>query len=562
MKKIFLISSILIAFAMVGCDDNFMEKKDLYTVDDIAYYKTPEDIAEALTAAYACLPSDAGVNDEILVANLLSDECFGGGGTNDDGFHDIDLYTNTNEDLYLELWGNSYRGIFRCNMILKRFDQTKYSDMNERNQALGEAYFLRAYFNLRLAHFFGTFPLITVPEPLNLPKSTPDEIFAQIISDLKNAIYVMPATKITAIPTSRLGHATKWAAEALMARAFLYYTGVYEKNDVTLPDGSTVTKSQVTAWVDDCIANSGHKLVPDFRNIWPYSYATDGYKYAADNNLNWVGEEGGNLETIFAIKYGPYGGWNRDGGEELSYTNQLTLYMAMRGQDGIQPFATGWGGGPVNPQLWNSFEDGDIRKAGSICDVTDPNEGEVSTKYVWGVWEAVDETGLWQKKYTPIQVKNDKGALVGMYCILVPGTIFNYQLWNLQDEILIRYADVLLMGAELGSANAQSYLDQVRSRAGLASVPVTLENIKKERLHELAFEGLRHFDLQRWHDMESAHAAVKNIPVKVANVDAVYNDSYRPETNGYLPIPESQVKLSGLDGEGKPLLRQNTGWEK
>ena len=57
--------------------------------------------------------------------------------------------------------------------------------------------------------------------------------------------------------------------------------------------------------------------------------------------------------------------------------------------------------------------------------------------------------------------------------------------------------DVLLMGAELDSPNAQAYLDRVRSRAGLQSVPATLDNIKKERRFELAFEGVRYYDLLR-----------------------------------------------------------------
>ena len=130
------------------------------------------------------------------------------------------------------------------------------------------------------------------------------------------------------------------------------------------------------------------------------------------------------------------------------------------------------------------------------------------------------------------------------------------QLWNMQDEVLIRFADILLMGAELGSANAQNYLDRVRTRAGLGSVPPTLENIKRERRHELAFEGLRYFDLLRWHDIEAAFAEANNIPVKNIGVDEIYTVTYRPETGGFLPIPESQVRLSN------GVMKQNTGWEE
>ena len=124
----------------------------------------------------------------------------------------------------------------------------------------------------------------------------------------------------------------------------------------------------------------------------------------------------------------------------------------------------------------------------------------------------------------------------------------------MQDEVLLRFSDILLMGAELGSAKAQQYFDKVRQRAGLDSKPVSLEAIKAERRHELAFEGIRYFDLLRWHDEEAAFAQIKNISVKNIGVDEAYNSSYRPETNGFLPIPESQVLLS----DGK--LEQNPGW--
>ena len=74
----------------------------------------------------------------------------------------------------------------------------------------------------------------------------------------------MPA-KIYPKGSDMTGHATKYAAEAMMARVFLFYTGRYEKNE--LPNGTT--KEEVISWIDDCINNSGHKLVSDQRNIWP-----------------------------------------------------------------------------------------------------------------------------------------------------------------------------------------------------------------------------------------------------------------------------------------------------
>lgn len=548
MKNIRYISLLILVALVTSCGENFLEKKDLYEVSDETYYSNPEEVQTALAAAYSTLPT-TGVNDALLIANLMSDDCLGGGGWGDTGFHDIDGFTNSSEDLYLPIWQNCYKGILRVNMIIYRIDNAKYSNETEKNRDLGEAYFLRGVFYLRLAQIFGNVPLITLPDAVNYPKAETSALFGQILFDFKKAIELMPSTKYADVSTDRLGHATKWAAEGFIARAFLFYTGKYNVSDATLADGTTLTKSDVIAYVDDCVANSGHGLIPDFRNQWPYAYANTTYKYAVDNKLNWVGETGDNVETMFALKFSPYGGWNSP--TVITYSNQLTLYMGIRtGGKSYQDFGQGWGGGPVNPQLFESFEAGDPRKAGSITDVTDPIEGDISTKYVWNADNSVHETGLWQKKYTPILVNGS-----GMYnAILGAGTQTNYQLWNMQDEVLLRFADVLLMGAELGSAKAQDYFDRVRTRAGLATKTVSLDAIKDERRHELAFEGLRYYDLLRWHDEVAAFAKATNIKVQNLAIEDTYSITYRPETNGFAPIPESQVKLS--DG----ILVQNPGW--
>lgn len=556
MKSTIYLIAICIVFGLIGCGEDFLDTKNLYTKLDSEYYSNAQDISEALTGAYACLPADDGDQNATFISILLSDDNFGGGSINDQHFHAYDGFYSSGEDMYLELWETFYEGIFRTNMIISRFDQAEYEDEDAKGQDLGEALFLRAYFYFKLAQLFGTVPLVIDPAPVNLPKAAPKEIFAQIASDLKKACEIMPATKYRSSDNGRLGHATKWAAEALMARVYLFYTGYYKEADLPLTDGGTFTKANVIALIDDCIKNSGHSLVSDFRNLWPYSYATDtagGYVYpfARNNNLNWVGEEGGNTETMFAVKYSPFGGWS--GTEELSYSNQMVLYMAIRNHDELFPFGPGWGGGTVNPQLWESFEDGDIRREGSMVNVHHPSieqEGNIKDLYEYGETECWHETGLWQKKYTPIQVY-DGSKLQGMYGIMYNQS--NYQLWNMQDEVLIRYADVLLMAAELKEDAAP--LNEVRNRAGLSSVSYSLEALKAERRHEFAFEGLRYFDLLRWHDAESAFAKVKNIPVQNYYQDTTYTATYRAETGGFLPIPESQIRLSDN------VVKQNPGWD-
>lgn len=141
--------------------------------------------------------------------------------------------------------------------------------------------------------------------------------------------------------------------------------------------------------------------------------------------------------------------------------------------------------------------------------------------------------------------------IVVNYMVLPP----NFQLNNTQDIVILRFADILLMGAELGSTNAQYYLDKVRSRVGLPSIPVSLDNIKKERLYELAYEGVRYYDLMRWGDLEKeVNRMKKDVPVKIMGTDKVITIRFRTETKGFLPIPENEIKLSN------GALVQNEGW--
>jgi hypothetical protein len=121
----------------------------------------------------------------------------------------------------------------------------------------------------------------------------------------------------------------------------------------------------------------------------------------------------------------------------------------------------------------------------------------------------------------------------------------------------MRYADVLLMAAELGSPNAQSYFDQVRARAGLASETVSKENIMKERAAEFAFEGIRYWDLLRQgvsyaaNVIAASSGSVKSggasdeVNIQAANIIA---------TNGLCQIPNNQITLSN------GVLKQNAGW--
>ena len=378
----------------------------------------------------------------------------------------------------------------RCNTLLTSLDNAKWDSIAQKRKVFGEASFLRAYYYFDLARLFGQVPLVTNPLPVNNPKATPEELYGQIALDLKNAIDSIPAKSFM---PENIGRATKWSAEALMARVFLFYTGYYNKTVITLPGtAGTITKQQVIGWVDDCVTKSGHVLVADFRNQWPYTISGDNYPYVKNNSLSWVGDAGGNKENIFNVRYMAMA--TTDWGEKVYYSNQFNIMCGQRYGTAQVPIGHGWGMCPVNPKLYDEWSSMDLRKQGSIFNVNDAAEG-IET-FNMGADMQWQETGYIGKKYVPINIVYNAKKV--NWSVMKYGAEDNFQINNTQDIVVIRLADVLLMGAELGSSRAQNYMDMVRTRAGLTSVAVSLDNIKLERRHELAFEGIRYFDLLRW----------------------------------------------------------------
>lgn len=566
MKKLIYFTSIVAIVLATSCSEEYLDTDNLYGKSLETFYKTPQDIEESMAGVYNAIYTPNVHSNESIAATLMSDMMLGGGGPDDKSAKYVDNFEDPAEDTYRDMWTQCYSGIARANAIIEKTaeaDFTRYFESPEKaqefkDQAIGEALFMRAFFYFRLAKFFGGVPMIVaVDDPKDVGRSSYSDTFAQIASDLVNAIETMPATPFPSIPTSRYGHANKWVAEAYLARVFLFYTGYMTNmegqgtNDLPLAGGGSLSKNEVTAYLEDCINNSGHKLASDFRNLWPYSYLNQSagstvLPWAEAEGLSWVGQDGhsptfgtGNYETMFVQRFS-FGDWGWQNGN--IYTNRLCLFTAIRGNS-LTPFGEGWGWGTVNPKLWTGWSDDDPRKVGSILQLGQADQGTDGYKFPDN---ADHHTGYFNKKYTALQ-HSGKGMFVQLYSW---GNA-DMQLMHAQDFIFMRFADVLLMHSEItGTAEG---MNEVRARAGLDPVGYSLEALKEERLHELSFEALRWFDLVRWGDVNTAFNDV--ISVKNAGgVDAQYRVTYRPETKGLVPIPETEIRLSG------GVYEQNPGW--
>lgn len=564
MKKIIYIGLIMLATLSFWSCDSFLDSQSYTKKDSGNVPTTVKDAEQMLTGIYSTLQKTVGnvVETHFYMSELASDERFGGGGENDKDMQGLDRLMNTKPNRFGNFWSTRYQGIYRANLAISSMDKCIECSDAQKKQYLGETYFLRALFYFELIQMFGEVPLVLGTEPTNNPKAPADEVYAQITYDLIQAIDMMYNRPPIATES---GHTTKWAAEALMARVFLFYTGYYNKESLPVAgeNGGSVTKSQVIGWLEDCISNSGHGLLSDFRNLWPYGneFTSPNYKYAKDNNLQWAGD--GNKETVFAVKFSvkalhdnPMGT-----GPGPGHSNQFALHFGLRGpngEGGTFPFGVGWGAGPVNSILWDDWrgaEPNDIRRVASILDVNSETNG-----YTWGADNQMEETGYWQKKYVPIKAYNrETGALDISYSVQKDNYQGgDFQLANTQDLILIRFADVLLMHSELKQDAANMNL--VRARVGLPAVAYSLDAIKRERRFELAFEGVRWFDIMRWGDAPALLAKQEGITLKNKNVDVVnksFGGGYKARyeaTGGFWPIPETQISLS----EG--VLVQNKGW--
>ena len=568
MKKLIYIIAIATIFVATSCTD-YLDSENLYGKSLETFYKTPTDINEAMSGVYNAIYTNNIFSEEQMAANLMDNMVLGGGGPDDKAAKWVDNFEDPTEDTYRDMWVQSYNGIARANAIIEKTKDADFSKFFKstgeadqfKKQAIGEALFMRSFFYFRLAKFFGGVPLIvTIDGSKTVARSTYTETFAQIASDLKLAIETMPATPFPSIPTASYGHANKWVAEAYMARVYLFYTG-YMTNieqkattDLPLVGGSTLSATDVTSYLNDCMNNSGHALVSDFRNLWPYSYINKAsgkniLPWATTENLSWVGQDGakptfgtGNLESMFVQRFS-FGDWSWSNGN--IYTNRLCLFTALR-DNSLVPFGQGWGWGTINPKLWNNWADTDPRKVGSILQVGKAEQGTDGFKADKGD----HETGYFNKKYTALQYPNAAGSNVGMFVQLYKWGNTDMQLMHAQDFIFMRYADVLLMHSEI--TKTATGLNTVRSRAGLPAVGYTLDAIKEERLHEFAFEGLHWFDLIRWGDVNTAFNDA--FPVRNSGSDATYSAKYRPETKGLVAIPETEVRLSN------GVYNQNPGW--
>ena len=572
--KLYIFGLALASMGMTSCSASFLdvESKKESTSDN--FYRTENDAWRALIGCYdgwQCTSSCAQCAF-YFASEVMADECFGGvGNTDPRNFQVLDRFDANQSPSDMNIleteWKNYYAAVYRCNELLAHEGQISWSSEETKGTYLGECHAIRALCYFDMVRLWGNIPLFTEPVNENRAQANPDEVYNVIFSDLLYAVNNIPATAYPkSAAASNDGHITKYAASALLARVYLYYTGYYGKE----PQVEGVTKSSVLQGLEDFIAvaeSEGYGLVDEFKNLWPaastswaFNKSTGGY----EKTCTYAGD--GNKEVVLAQKFNytqDYDG-NNEG-------NRWLVYMGLRSYLGHAPYGRGWGGCTVNPKMWTAYGTGDERRSASIINV----EGEGIFKdrgYEPSYKDQREYTGYSVKKYTPMS-KWSKDEASGTWSLVdeVSGLgKGDFQISQYQDFIVMRYADVLLMAAELGSSNAQDYLNKVRQRAysskddegslvvssNYRELTATKENIMNERMLEFAFEGQRYWDLLRQGVNYAASQIATNTPVTSGgspdNVTIKESDVVKKQ--GLSQIPNNQITLSN------GVLKQNEGW--
>ncbi|MBL7905768.1 MAG: RagB/SusD family nutrient uptake outer membrane protein [Bacteroidales bacterium] len=509
MKKIIykILASITLVTLSVSCSDDFLDLGPLDQEVTSTFYKTEEQAMQALIAVYDVL----GYQDTpgyswapfITISDVLSDDSYAGGADANDG-QDEDELNNfnipTTSKIVQAIWIKNYTGIYRANVLLEKIEGVDASD-EFKKRLIAESKFLRAYFYFEQVAYFENIPLLTRtlsgPSEYKQPQAAPADVYNQIALDLTEAMNDLPES----VPPAEAGRITKWAAQALLARVYLFYNGVYG-NDLQAGD-QVVNKQVLVGYLDNLIANSGHDLFEDY-----------------SQNFKLAGEYG--KESVFEISYGdtpPWWDWGYVRGGE----GNLSAQMQGPRVTGSQKWNRGWSFGTVSQKLVNDLED-DPRFEFTVL-TQEELDGTLDKGY--------QHTGYFSEKYS-----SDAEHW---------GSNGQFELNRTCNHRVIRFSDVLLMAAELGSGNAQQYLDRVRARVGLGSIPATQENIYKERRLELSLEGIRYFDVLR-KGLDYANQTFTYSGIRGPNYvgdQQIFDVTFNPATKGFLPIPQSELDMSG-----------------
>lgn len=490
MKKNIIKSIYVVALAgaLLSCED-FLDKQPLDKLSSDTFWTTTKDADKALTAAYASLRnstfSAVPAQGPCTELEYLSDNAIvrgTGGAPLNIQQGGINVSTG---GILNDMWTNSYKGIAAANYFLDNFDRVKdlYSEADF-NKMKAEALFLRTFFYNELVVHYGDVPLMLACAKLGDGyDKKPRTPRADVVSQMLEDIDF--AIKWLPNIAYKDGHAVQGSAVVLKCRILL--------NDQRYSDVAKLAGD----YIHD--ENNPFELADDYAGIF-------------------FGKQENNPEIMFSVQFKAPDDFHA---LDQMVGSRMTIFPSQN--------------------LRDAYEEGDPRIKMTMYELGDPWPNNEKT----GKFEAdgnkaeglIPFTNLAFKKYVNPNVAVPKASTLSD-----------------QHIIKMRYADLLLMYAEAMFESGQGddplalkALNDVRGREGVkmaAKTELTREIIRNERRVELAYEGIRYYDIIRW------NIAKDVIPT------VVYDEkgNKRKFDGNLWPIPQSQMDIMG------DIWEQNAPW--
>ena len=516
---------LFIALFTFGCSEDFLQydQRGVQTVE--SFYKTDDQVFEALMAVFNQWQGGMGFN-YLYLHQAMSDESYAGGGARGDNSGSLEelneyRFSPTTSPIR-SYYSWMYNCINRSNLVI---DNTE-ADTDNKAMFVAMAKALRGYAYFFLKNMWGEVPLVLHelnPEEYNQPRTPMAEIDAQIELDFTEAIAVLSLK--SALPGQYAQLLSKGAVQAMLGKHYLFNED-FDKAASTF----------------QLIIDSGeYDLYPDYSKV-----IRKDTEHGIESlfELNFASTL--SYASIFGAESG-VGGWVVMNGPRPEYLPAMTFFMLD-----LFPFSWGF----INPhkEMYDAFvAEGDYVRLASNIIGPDELAALGSSYQTPAGYVPYGSDGYLDLKY--LGYMSEGSGADGWTQFSNVGT----------NVRMIRYADVLLMAAEAynrksspDDEKARTYVNKVRARVNLDPISTSgaalFEDIKTERKLELAFEGERYLDLQRWGD---AYEALKDQGKKIPNGSGGY---FEPEGAGYdkgknelLPIPEYEMTVNtALEGQQNP----------
>lgn len=222
MKKLIILIITIGLFS--ACEDGFLELSPVSQSNVNDFYKTPNDILNAVNAAYASLQTGSlyGGRDFQDLTEYRADNTFDNDPSANSGLRfNIDQFLAGSENTIFEnVWRRLYESIYRCNIVLDNIDNVAM-DETLRARYKGEVRFIRALCYFHLVQLWGNVPVVlkaeTTEESRNHIRNATTEVYGAIEADLQFAAGSLPGT----YPADQVGRVTSGAAKGLLGKVYL-----------------------------------------------------------------------------------------------------------------------------------------------------------------------------------------------------------------------------------------------------------------------------------------------------------------------------------------------------